>query len=282
MSTFSEMHSLYAGTFTDADKRECLPVVKTIIDLANLTRKEGVFALEHAVSKPDTPFFLKKAVMLIVDATEPRLVQEILRNFIISSHYEGAELLKRIIMLEGSLSIQAGENPMIIGEKLLSLMGEQFYEEASAYIWPDQQTPNEIVNNYFADMETETYPEGTNLLEETFSRLNDRDLQIILRETNMLDFQLAFRGSSKKLQQRLYSNLSMRNGYIIVKNNIELPMPTTEQIINAQQKMLNQLTALRSRIPSETTSINHLRFESSMLTQEEMNSLLSAAAGETK
>jgi polyhydroxyalkanoate synthesis regulator protein len=160
-------------------------------------------------------------------------------------------------------------------------MGEQFYEEASAYIWPNRQTPNDIVNKYFADMETETYPEGTNLLEETFSQLSDLDIQMILRETDMHDLLKAFRGSSKKIQLRLCSNLNKHLGSTMLIDSIGLPMPITDEIIRAQQKMLNQLTALRAGIPGAVTIVNHLRSERSGLSQEEMNSLLSAAADET-
>jgi hypothetical protein len=131
-------------------------------------------------------------------------------------------------------------------------------------------------------METETYPEGTNLLEETFSHLNDHDIQMILRETDMHVLLMAFRGSSKKTQLRLCDNLSVSMGCIIVKNSMELPMPAAEQIIRAQQKILDLLTALRERIPGAAASVSHLRAGWSRLNQEEMNSLLSAAADETE
>jgi hypothetical protein len=293
MNVLSEVNSLCANPFTVEDKRECLPAVETILYLAELTRRKGVLALEQEASKPGTPFFLQKAILLIVDATEPKLVAEILRSFIISSHYQGAELLKRILMMNGVLSIQAGENPKIIAEKLLALMGEQFYDEASAYIWHNPKTPEAEMKEYFADMETETYPDGTNLLEEVFSKLSDRDIQIILRMTGEHDFLLAFRGSSKRIQRRLCDNLSVRIARRMVNDCIESPMPATDEIIRAQQTMLN---TLRQMITGEEIiaqhgnqqqgnvnfiHVYHTLTERSMLNQEEINSLLSKGAGET-
>jgi hypothetical protein len=293
MSVLSEINSLCAGPFTDEEKRECLPTVETILYLAEKARREGVLALEQEANKPGTPFFLQKAILLIVDATDPRLVAEMLRNFILSSHYQGAELLKRVLMMNGALSIQAGENPRIIAEKLLSLMGEQFYDEASAYIWLNPKTPDAEMKEYFADMETETYPDGTNLLEEVFSKLSDQYIQIILRMTDEHVFLLAFRGSSKKIQRRMCDNLSMRIARRMVNASTKEPMPATDEIIRAQQTMLNTLKqtitgeeAIAGRGSEQqgnvvSVHVYHTLNERSWLNQEEINSLLSKSAGET-
>jgi len=165
-------------------------VIKEIIRLANIARKEGLLALdEYAESLNDQ--FLKKGIMLIVDGTEPELVRNILEtelvyleerhangqkvfetaaNFapafgmigtliglinmlrtlddpstigpnmsvaLVTTFYgsvlanviflplaqklkrrNGREILVKELMVEGLLSIQAGENPRIIEEKL--------------------------------------------------------------------------------------------------------------------------------------------------------------------
>lgn len=165
-------------------------VIKEIIRLANVARKEGLLALdEYAESLNDQ--FLKKGIMLIVDGTEPELVRNILEtelvyleerhangqkvfetaaNFapafgmigtliglinmlrtlddpstigpnmsvaLVTTFYgsvlanvvflplaqklkgrNGREILVKELMVEGLLSIQAGENPRIIEEKL--------------------------------------------------------------------------------------------------------------------------------------------------------------------
>ena len=52
-------------------------IIKTIIDLANVSRKQGLLALEGKLKDIHDPFF-KKGVQLIVDGTDPKAVHEIL------------------------------------------------------------------------------------------------------------------------------------------------------------------------------------------------------------
>ncbi|MBN2897926.1 MAG: MotA/TolQ/ExbB proton channel family protein [Clostridia bacterium] len=169
-------------------------IIKKVIDLANIARREGLLALEEAVAEINDDF-LQKGVMLIVDGTDPELVKNILEtelSYIEGRHSNGRglfatlgslapafgmigtliglvamlknlddpssigpamavallttfygsvlanlffipmenklgiksgeEILVREIMIEGLLSIQAGENPRIIEEKLKAFL----------------------------------------------------------------------------------------------------------------------------------------------------------------
>jgi chemotaxis protein MotA len=51
--------------------------IKTIVDLANVSRKQGLLALEGKLKDIHDPFF-SKGVQLIVDGTDPKVVHEIL------------------------------------------------------------------------------------------------------------------------------------------------------------------------------------------------------------
>ena len=169
-------------------------MIKKIIDLSNVARKEGLLSLEEAAGDLDEPF-LKKGILLIVDGTDPELVRGILETELVS--IEGrhknligfwdalgamgpawgmigtliglvnmlnnmsdassigpsmavalittlygsllanwicgpvsnklkadnsSEMLLKEVMIEGLLSIQAGENPRVIEEKLKSFL----------------------------------------------------------------------------------------------------------------------------------------------------------------
>lgn len=169
-------------------------VIKNIINLSNVARKEGLLALEEAAETIEDTF-LKKGILLIVDGTDPELVRSILEtelSFIESRHKDvkavwdkmgelgpawgmigtlvglinmlgslddpsaigpamavallttmygslmanficipiagklgirsGEELLLKEVMIEGLLSIQAGENPRVIEEKLKAFL----------------------------------------------------------------------------------------------------------------------------------------------------------------
>lgn len=169
-------------------------VIKQIIELSNVSRKEGLLALEEAATNIDDEF-LKKGLLLIVDGTDPELVRSIMETeqvaveerhktvigfwenlaamgpawgmigtliglinmlkqlsdistvgpnmavALVTTFYgsvlanwiatpcatklkvnNAKEITVRNIMVEGLLSIQAGENPRVIEEKLKSFL----------------------------------------------------------------------------------------------------------------------------------------------------------------
>ena len=169
-------------------------IIKKIIDLSNIARKEGLLSLEEAAADLDDEF-LKKGILLIVDGTDPELVRDILETelsciedrhkkriefwmnvaamgpawgmigtliglvdmlyhmddpstlgpamavALITTLYgsllanwictpvsnklkadNAIEMQQKEVMIEGLLSIQAGENPRVIEEKLKSFL----------------------------------------------------------------------------------------------------------------------------------------------------------------
>lgn len=173
-------------------------VIKQIIDLSNVARKEGLLALEEAANESIEDDFIKKGVLLIVDGTDPEFVRSILeteldcisdrhKNVIsfwenlgsmgpawgmigtliglinmlgnlsdlaavgpnmavalVTTFYgsmlsnwictpiatklkanDAVEIMIKDIVVEGLLSIQAGENPRIIEEKLKSFVSPE-------------------------------------------------------------------------------------------------------------------------------------------------------------
>ncbi|MBQ9936052.1 MAG: motility protein A [Lachnospiraceae bacterium] len=168
--------------------------IKTIIELSNLARREGLLALEESSNTLEDEF-MKKGIMLIVDGTDPELVRSILEAEMINidsrhqsnigfwknlasmgpawgmigtliglinmlkdlsdpdsigpnmavalvttlygsvlanwlatpvanklSSQNETEIKLKEVMIEGILSIQAGENPRVIEEKLKSFL----------------------------------------------------------------------------------------------------------------------------------------------------------------
>lgn len=179
-------------------------VIKNIINLSNIARKEGLLALEEAASGIEDAF-LKKGIMLVVDGTDPELVRGILEtdlicveerhkkvigvwekwaelgpawgmigtliglvnmlnklddpssigpqmavalittlygsliaNWLCSPTSEklkamsATEIMLKEVTVEGLLSIQAGENPRVIEEKLKSFLSPAVRETFSS------------------------------------------------------------------------------------------------------------------------------------------------------
>lgn len=177
-------------------------MIRKIIDLSNVARKEGLLSLEEAASDMDDAF-LKKGILLMVDGTDPELVRAIMETELVSIegrhkkcigfwdtlgsmgpawgmigtliglvdmlyHMDNvatlgptmavalittfygsvlanmiciptsnklkadneAEMMLKEVMIEGLLSIQAGENPRVIEEKLKSFLSPNDREAA--------------------------------------------------------------------------------------------------------------------------------------------------------
>lgn len=173
---------------------DTIGMIKQIIELSNVARKEGLLALEESANTLEEPF-MKKGILLIVDGTDPELVRGILEAELVNTdtrHQKNIAFWKNVggmgpawgmigtliglvlmlqnmsdpdsigpsmavalittfygsfianwlsapiagklsmnndeeiqlkeIMIEGLLSIQAGENPRVIEEKLKSFL----------------------------------------------------------------------------------------------------------------------------------------------------------------
>lgn len=192
----------------DGKKFDPMEYIDTLVDFAQIARKNGLLALEEKANQVDDPFF-KQGLMLIVDATDADRVKEMLNNDLdnlVARHeevvgmYERAsstapafgmigtlvglinmlksmnledsggadslgasmsvalvttfygcilanlifnpiatklrirhseEELCKTIIIEGVLSIQAGENPKFLKEKLISFLPQRQRELAS-------------------------------------------------------------------------------------------------------------------------------------------------------
>lgn len=67
--------------------------ITTIIDLANVSRKQGLLALESRLKDIHDPFF-RKGVQLIVDGTDPKVVHEVLEIDVEFQEAEGIKAAK--------------------------------------------------------------------------------------------------------------------------------------------------------------------------------------------
>jgi len=114
-----------SGSFSRADRESCVPVIDKMMEYACLAREKGTDALKEK-ARQESSVFLKNAFVLIVNGVNPELVKDVLSVMISSVGYTGSALLERMIMSEGALSIQAGDDPRIIKIKLACLLGEDF------------------------------------------------------------------------------------------------------------------------------------------------------------
>ena len=67
--------------------------IRTIIDMSNVGRKEGLLALEEAANGIEDEF-LKKGIMLVVDGTDPELVRGILETDMVCLETRHKDVIK--------------------------------------------------------------------------------------------------------------------------------------------------------------------------------------------
>lgn len=92
------------------DQESLASLVLQLKEFSELVTKQGLLALENKLSEIKDPF-LNLGVQLIIDRVEPENIQDILDSDIYYNESNGRELLKKIIIREGLLRIQAGDTP---------------------------------------------------------------------------------------------------------------------------------------------------------------------------
>ncbi|MDH4319029.1 MAG: hypothetical protein OEV64_11600 [Desulfobulbaceae bacterium] len=95
------------------DQESLVPVVKELVQLSELVSKKGLLALEDELRNVTDPL-LKIGLQLIVDEIDLDNIRDILDSDIYYNESNGRELLKKIIIREGLLRIQAGDPARIV------------------------------------------------------------------------------------------------------------------------------------------------------------------------
>jgi hypothetical protein len=219
--------------FTDEEREKCLPTISRLIALANSARKEGVLALD-AVAKGEKNLFLKAGLELIVDGRDPEMVKSVLQHLLLAESHSGADLLDRLLIAEGILSVQMGENPLSITYKLGAMLGERFLQQALESAAPKKATSAP------PKKEKAALPECTGF-EDRLSRLGG-SMARLLEKTDKNILETALHGcSSTFTYQRLRTIVSESHFMSIIADMTAMGQVPREQVLTAQAQMLATL-----------------------------------------
>ncbi len=92
------------------DQETLVPLVMQLKKISELVSKQGLLALENELPQISDSF-LNLGVQLIIDRVESVNIKDVLDSDIYYNQSNGRELLKKIIIREGLLRIQAGDTP---------------------------------------------------------------------------------------------------------------------------------------------------------------------------
>ena len=92
------------------DQESLIPLIFQLRDLAEKATKSGLLSLESELAQISDPF-LNLGLQLIIDRVEADNLRDILDSDIYYNESNGRQLMKKIIIREGLLRIQAGDTP---------------------------------------------------------------------------------------------------------------------------------------------------------------------------
>lgn len=120
-------------TLTEDGKDLAKSAALLMVKLAEISRKEGILALDDEISEIELAnekctSLAKSLLSLVVDGNDGDVIAEIARYRIATTAADDNTKVTMMIIANGTLSIQRGENPRIIGTKLSSMCGD-FYNE---------------------------------------------------------------------------------------------------------------------------------------------------------
>ena len=154
--------------FIDSEKEACMPTIQKLLSFSVLSRNSGLLSLEEEL-KNGQDAFLKAAIAMVTDAAEPKLIENTLRETIETDKSKSAELLSRLLIVQGVLSIAAGEPTQEVALKLSKLMGDEYAASINELAHAEELTYTEKAAN-----ESDNEPFDSDLTDEIGKLLADK------------------------------------------------------------------------------------------------------------
>lgn len=229
-----------------------LETIDEIVHLSNVGRKEGLLALECTAYEmvESSKKYIKNMIELVVDGTDPKLVEEICLMKYMANGIKAYEGLEYMLQMVGILAIQQGENPRVIQEKLLAMIPDEaediFRKREAEEIksWYEQKTEDidmsKVEKLYTGELNTKIVEQGYPELEKLdylLMHIEDRSLQRALREIDNADLELAMKGLSGEGRQRIFINMSKRLCIMIAEDMENMGRGRKSEIGEAAQKI---------------------------------------------
>ena len=189
-----------------------------------------------------------QVISLVLSYLEPTMASQILSAL---PEELQIEVIKRIALLERTSPEIVKEIEKSLERKLSGIVSQQFSKVGGV------ETAAEIMNNI--DRQTEKTimerlsQESPELAEEIRRRmfvfedilkLDDRSIQLVLREVDTKDLAVALKGSSDEVKEKIFRNMSKRAAQLL-RDELEFMGPVrVKDVEEAQQKIINVIRRL--------------------------------------
>jgi flagellar motor component MotA len=125
------------------EARKLFGMCKVLHDFSQKARREGILALEDGLDDNTGIYadlhgmlwdYFKMLMRYVVDGCEPEMVADCAKYLVSTTNANNDVLLTMMVISEGVLGIQAGDNPIVLVNKLLSMLGWDGRKECLAYL----------------------------------------------------------------------------------------------------------------------------------------------------
>jgi hypothetical protein len=223
--------------FSTEDKRACFEIAEKLVSLAQDVRKNGLLWVDSQIPEMDG-FFLRHALQLAVDSTHPVMLRAIMNNWIMFGDYRGVELLKRLIIIEGTVAIINGENPLQIKWKLAAFFGEDLVQEF-------MNVPTKTYS--IEDFCNERKHFRITPFDEVIMSLDNLAMQILIRCIHESDLLIAFAVSPGDSLRQILTNMARNVADKFMEDWSYLRHKRQRDIDAAQEKILAKIKELEER-----------------------------------
>lgn len=227
-------------TYSREDKEEFIALIKVMVDLSNKAYEEGLLSLENDYLSLH-PFLLRKGIELVVEGCNVRELRNILDNYILSQKCSEPELLAKLIVREGVILLQNGDRGKLLYEKILSMLGEDFFEGLDDSILKEEAS-NEWHSSdiNILDEESKVFVDQimsiADFEDRIFTILDFEEMEQLVRRAGYVKIAIALHGASTKVKRyvkNMMSSKHMRDG--LIQEMRTIGQYRLEDCIEAQQ-----------------------------------------------
>lgn len=252
-----EIYSLKETADVSDKKKRLMDTFNKIIDLSLCARKEGMTAVEEKIfllpmTDPDIAD-IRDMMQLVTDGADPGLIWDICMTRYFASELTDYEGLRYLMMLQGILAIQNGDNPYVVENKLIVMLPEDLRVEY------ESSAGDENSGLYDAG-KIESLCEGglpftkddngyiiMKLADCVFRSLDDSSVRRLLQGWDSKELCVCIRGLSGAARKRIFDNLSNRLALMVVEEMEYRGPIRVRDVVCEMQRMLIHMRELMQK-----------------------------------
>lgn len=245
-----EVESSYSQKELENLEMGLMSAISKMLELNELARLEGLLILDEvamAIDIDSPEEGLRHLLLLVVDGTEPKTLDDIGMARYYGGMYNDYNALKYFIYLEGALSIQACDNDRILEEKLKSMLPHKLYlkyirDEDERRIEVETKKAQTLVKELCEAKKFWNPSENgyhiSKLVDYTVCKLSDVNLQNVMRYVDNMVLALAMKGMGGEARKRIFDNLSVRLKKIVAEDVKYYDSVRQSDILDALTRLL--------------------------------------------